>query len=142
MEAVDIVIAGAGPAGLIAAAAFAGAGASVLLADPAPRPDPEAEDRDLRSTAFLPPARRLFEGIGLWETLAPLATPLRVLRIVDLAGDPPAIRTSRAFTGAESADGALAWNFMNRAIRLELLAHLDRQPGVELAFGTGVAGLF
>ena len=30
---------------------------------------------------------------------------------------------------------------MNRAIRLQLLAFLDRQPGVELAFGTGFATL-
>ncbi len=143
-ETVDIFIAGGGPAGLIAAAAFAHAGASVLLADPGPPPGP-GRARDLRSTAFLHPARALFDAIGLWDELAPKATDLRALRIVDLAGDPPAIRTERSFQGADlagdQAAAPLGWNFMNDDIRAAVLTHLGRQPGVELAWGCGFAGL-
>lgn len=139
METVDIFIAGGGPAGLMAAAAFAGAGASVLVADPAPPPDPAAPDRDLRSTAFLPPALDLFRRCDLWPSLVERAVPLEVLRIVDLAGDPPSVRTDRAF---RSEDGApLAYNLMNRDLRQALLAHLARQPGVEVVQGAGFAGL-
>jgi 2-octaprenyl-6-methoxyphenol hydroxylase len=50
-------------------------------------------------------------------------------------------RTSRDFAGDSLEGGPLGWNFMNVAIRLELLRYLDRQPGVELAFGSGFARL-
>ena len=133
----DIFIAGAGPAGLIAAAALAATGASVLLVDPAPRPN--GQTADLRSTAFLPPARALFRRVGLWDALEPLATPLTALRIVDLAGDPPAVRTERTFARPDGTP--LAWNLRNDTLRETMLAHLDRLPNVTLAFGAAFGGL-
>ncbi|MCR8725262.1 FAD-dependent monooxygenase [Frigidibacter sp. ROC022] len=137
-EEIDIFLAGAGPAGLIAAATFAAEGFRVLVADPGPKPGPAGRG-DLRSTAFLRPAQALFERIGLWPALAPLATPLDGLRIVDLAGEPPTVRTERLF--AQASAGPLGWNFMNDSLRGAVLAHLERQPGVEIAWGCGFAAL-
>lgn len=133
----DIFISGAGPAGLIAAAALALPGRRIIVADPGPDPAKVGGRGDLRSTAFLRPARDLFERIGLWPHLAPLATPLEALRIVDLAGDPPAIRNERTFGGDPGA--ALGWNFMNDVLREGLLAHLRAASGVELVWNAGFA---
>lgn len=68
-ETTDIFISGAGIAGLAAAIALAQSGFRVVLADPNLPPDAaEADGSDLRSTAFLAPARALLENAGLWET--------------------------------------------------------------------------
>ena len=138
-DEIDIFISGAGPAGLIAAAALAAPGRRIVVADPGPDPALAGGRGDLRSTAFLRPARDLFERIGLWSHLEPLSTPLEALRIVDLAGDPPSIRTERSFCGDPGA--ALGWNFMNDVLRDALLTYLRGQSGVELVWGAGFAAL-
>lgn len=135
-ETTDIFISGAGPAGLIAAAALAHLGHSVCLVDPnRPIVDGATPGADLRSTAFLQPARVLFETIGIWDTLSSHAVPLEVLRIVDTAGDPPQLRAERAFEADLIGDDPLGWNFLNWRIRKEVLAHLEAQPNVDLRFG-------
>jgi 2-octaprenyl-6-methoxyphenol hydroxylase len=130
----DIFIAGAGLAGMIAAAAFAATGTRVLVADPSA--GDAADDR--RSSALLRPARELLGQIGLWDRLAPQATPLVALRIVDLAGEPPSIRSERTF--ADEA-GPLGWNLPNPVLRATLLDYLAGRAEVEIAWGAGVAGL-
>ena len=134
----DIVISGGGPAGLIAAAGFGHAGFSVLLVDPnTPVTQADAPRADMRSTAFLRPARDLFEQTGLWPSLAPHAVPLEALRIVDTAGEPPEIRDERVFHPDTAEENApLGWNFLNWEIRRILLQHLESQPNIDLRFGT------
>jgi 2-octaprenyl-6-methoxyphenol hydroxylase len=141
-ETVDIFISGGGIAGLVAAAAFGHAGFSVLLADPSPPPT-KATDKnaDLRSTAFLQPAQALFEQIGLWDTLAPHATPLDALRIVDTAGWPPEIRETRVFDATDIGDGPFGWNLPNWLTRATVLKFIEKQPGITLAMGTGFADM-
>ncbi|MBC7180706.1 MAG: FAD-binding protein, partial [Roseovarius sp.] len=80
----DIVVSGGGVAGLTAAAVFGSAGFSVLCVDPAPPVTArDADGSDLRTTAFLQPAQALLDRAGLWARLAPHATDLQVMRIVD-----------------------------------------------------------
>ncbi len=141
-EHVDILISGGGIAGLTAAAAFGQAGFSVLLVDPAvpveQGSDPAA---DLRSTAYLPPARALFEQIGLWDLLSPHAVPLDALRIIDTTGTPPEITETRTFDPSDLDETTFGWNLPNWLTRRELAAAIARQPGVELALGTGFASM-
>lgn len=138
-EARDIVIAGGGLAGLIAAAAFAAEGFSVLLADPAPAGAlPEgARGPDLRSTAFLRPAQALLDRAGLWDRLAAMATPLEALEAVDTTGWPPRIRARRLFRSDELGAPPFGWNLMNAATRAALVDHLRAERRVELALGCG-----
>lgn len=142
-ESVDVFIAGGGLAGLIAAAVFGAAGFEVLLADPAPQGAAPEGSRgpDLRSTAFLQPAQALFERVGLWPALAPLAMPLEVLEAVDTTGWPPVIRTRRAFRAEELGAAPFGWNLMNAPTRAVLLEHLRGSARVKLALGTGFAGM-
>ena len=141
-DSTDVFISGGGIAGLAAAAAFGQAGFRVVLADPAPPVDAaEAEGSDLRSTAFLQPARDLFDRTGLWEALAPHAMPLEVLRAVDTVGWPPEIRASRDFRADDISDRPFGWNLLNWQTRHALTQAIARLPNVDLRLGTGFARL-
>lgn len=136
--AVDVFISGGGIAGLAAAAAFGQAGFSVILADPAPPvSSAEADGSDLRSTAFLQPARDLFDRTGLWPALAPHATPLEVLRAADTTGWPPEMRASRDFRADELGDRPFGWNLPNWQTRHVLTGRIAGMPNVDLRLGVG-----
>lgn len=72
-----ILVAGTGPAGLIAALAFANAGFPVTLVGP------EASAPDGRTTALMNPALQVLARLGVLEDIKPKAAPLKVMRIVD-----------------------------------------------------------
>lgn len=138
----DIFVSGGGLAGLTAAATLSARGFAVTLADPAP-PATDAADNgsDLRSTAFLDPARALLDRAGVWDRLAPLATPLTSLRLVDSKGWPPRIRGSRTFHAADLGLDAFGWNLPNWRTAGELITALDARDGVDLRLGRAFAAL-
>ncbi|MEL7106166.1 MAG: FAD-dependent monooxygenase [Pseudomonadota bacterium] len=136
----DIFISGGGIAGLAAAGALADLGLSVVLADPAPPQDTSAvAGADLRSTAYLQPARALFERAGLWADLAPHATPLETLQVIDTTGTPPKVRTTRAFEATDISDAPFGWNIPNWRARAVLAGALDKR--VDLRLGVGFADI-
>jgi 2-octaprenyl-6-methoxyphenol hydroxylase len=126
----DVVVVGAGPAGLAAAIALRQAGWDAVCAGPGP--DPARPDR--RTTALLGGSVRFLEGLGLWEALAQSAAPLRVLRIVDRTG-----RLFRApdiaFDAAEIGEEAFGYNIPNAVLVEALMARLGDAhlptPGIE-----------
>ena len=139
---VDIFISGGGIAGLTAAASFSKLGLSVVIADPSPPPkSADSEGSDLRSTAFLEPAQKLLAEIDLWPALAAHATPLETLRVIDCQGDPPTIRTERAFQSADLGAPAFGWNLPNWLTRNLLTEQLNAAQNVDLRLGTGFRGL-
>ncbi|MGY9049640.1 2-octaprenyl-6-methoxyphenyl hydroxylase [Puniceibacterium antarcticum] len=139
----DIVISGGGIAGLTAAAAFGAQGFSVLCVDPAPPvTEREAVGADLRSTAFLQPARGFLERAGLWDRLANHAMPLEVMRIVDAGGDKPEPRVIKSFESGDISDLPFGWNLPNWLLRRELSAHLEGMQTVDFRPGTATTALF
>ncbi len=128
---------------MIAAAAFGASGYTVLLAE-STIPVIEGDDlqADLRSTAFLRPARALFERIGIWDKLEPHATPLEALRIVDTKNTPPQIRSQRLFEDSENAAHPFGWNLLNWVTRRELLNIIEKMPNIEAKFGIGFKSIF
>lgn len=142
IEDIDILISGGGIAGLITAAAFGAEGFSVLCVDPAPPvTDEGAKGADLRSTAFLTPSVQLLEKIGLWERLAPYATALQVMRIVDAGGAEPTPRMTREFDAAEIGGQPFGWNLPNWLLRREISARLEQLQTVRFQPGTGTANV-
>ncbi len=140
--ATDILISGGGVAGLTAAAAFASAGFDVICVDPAaPVTREEDPGADLRTTAFLQPARGLLEEAGLWERLAPHAAPLQIMRIIDAGGTRPEARLRRDFDAREISDQPFGWNIANWLLRREILARLDEIPNVQFRPGVGTQGV-
>ncbi|MDQ1900284.1 UbiH/UbiF family hydroxylase [Paracoccus sp. WLY502] len=142
IDAVDILVSGGGIAGLIAAAAFGAQGFSTICVDPAPPvTDEAAEGADLRTTAFLTPSVALLRRIGLWDRLAPHATPLQVMRIVDAGGATPVPRLTRDFDATEIGDQPFGWNLPNWLLRREITARLAEMDNVRFQPGTGTAGV-
>lgn len=139
-EETDILISGGGVAGLIAAAAFGTAGFSVICVDPSPPvTERDAKGADLRTTAFLQPSRDMLQAAGLWDRLAPHATPLQVMRIVDAGGGTPKPRLTKDFDAAEISDEPFGWNLPNWLLRREILIELDALPNVDFRPGVGTA---
>jgi 2-octaprenyl-6-methoxyphenol hydroxylase len=143
VEHADILVAGGGVAGLSAAAAFGSAGFTVICVDPAPPvTSAEAEGADLRSTAFLQPARQVLEAAGLWDRLAGHAAPLQVMRIAEDTGDRARRFAVRDFDAADlSPDRPFGWNFPNWLLRRELVARLAELPNVDFRPGVAARGL-
>ncbi|MDQ7777694.1 MAG: UbiH/UbiF family hydroxylase [Paracoccus aminovorans] len=142
IEDTEILVSGGGIAGLIAAAAFGSAGHAVTCVDPAPPVTEEsAEGADLRTTAFLHPSIAVLSAAGLWERLAPHATPLQVMRIIDAGGKRAQARLTRDFDAAEISDQPFGWNLPNWLLKREISARLAGLQNVRVLSGTGTAGL-
>ncbi|EKF17529.1 2-octaprenyl-6-methoxyphenyl hydroxylase [Nitratireductor pacificus pht-3B] len=75
-----ILVAGTGPAGLIAALALAHRGHRVTLAGPAPAA------RDRRTVALMQPALDYLQPLGFMDALRDDCAPLRAMRLVDATG--------------------------------------------------------
>jgi 2-octaprenyl-6-methoxyphenol hydroxylase len=137
-EPTDIVISGAGVAGLTAACALGSAGFRVICVDPsAPVTDAEAEGSDLRTTAFLQPSIPVLQAAGLWDRLAPSAAPLRVMRIIDAGGVEPVARLVKDFDAADISTAPFGWNLPNWLLRREMVARLADLPNVSFRPGVG-----
>jgi 2-octaprenyl-6-methoxyphenol hydroxylase len=142
-QSCDILISGGGIAGLTAAAAFGTAGFNVICVDPAP-PVTEKDNTgaDMRSTAMLQPARGVLEDAGLWDRLAPYASALQIMRIVDAGGPEPEARLTKEFDAADISDQPFGWNFPNWLLRREIVARLTVLPTVDFRPGTATTSLF
>ena len=139
---VDILVAGGGPAGLAATAAFAHRGFRTLCVEPhAPVTDDTDPDADLRTTALLQPARAFLDEIGLWAPLAEHATPLTTMRIVDAGGASPAPRVTRDFDARDIGPLPFGWNLPNWLLRRAFVSALAGMAQAELRSGVGVAGM-
>ncbi|WP_108838974.1 UbiH/UbiF family hydroxylase [Tateyamaria sp. Alg231-49] len=138
----DILISGGGIAGLTAAAAFGAAGFDVICVDPTPPvTEREATGSDMRTTAMLQPARDLLEQAGLWEALAPHATALDVMQIVDAGGTDGSAREIRAFRASDVSDLPFGWNLPNWRLRREMVARLEAMDRVDFRPGVGTRSL-
>ncbi|MBX2806424.1 MAG: FAD-dependent monooxygenase [Hyphomicrobiales bacterium] len=120
---VDAVIAGAGPAGMAATLALRKAGLNAICTGPAPG----AESVDRRTTALLHGSIRFLEKtLGLWDSLAPHAAPLKTLRLIDRTG-----RLFRApdmmFSASEIGEDSFGWNIPNAILTAGLMEALGGQ---------------
>jgi 2-octaprenyl-6-methoxyphenol hydroxylase len=73
----EILVAGTGPAGMIAALGLTQAGFAVCLLGPAPRKD------DRRTTALMSPALRYLDTLGVLAGIVDHSAPLKAMRIAD-----------------------------------------------------------
>lgn len=138
-QSTDILISGGGVAGLTAAAAFGTAGFSVTIVDPAP-PVTNIDDAgaDLRTTAFLQPARDFLISAGLWDSLSPFATPLATMRILDASGDTP---IQRDFNASDISAEPFGWNLPNWLLRREMVTRVAELPNVNFQPGVGFCSM-
>lgn len=106
MSDFDVIVAGAGPAGLAAACLMALDGRRVVLVA-----REQGDNTDPRTVALMQPSIRMLMHLGVWPGTLKLQTqPLKKLRLVDDTGSlfkAPAI----TFDPAELGEDAFGWNF-------------------------------
>ncbi len=121
----DVLIVGAGPAGLALAVALADAGLRSLVLEQQPMAALEQPAEDGREIALTHRARRLMQAWGLWQRLPEEAiAPLREARVLD--GEAP---TTLSFGPGHEA---LGWLVPNHLIRAAALAAAQAHPSVQL----------
>ena len=125
MSDFDVIVAGAGPAGLAAACLLALDGRRVALVA-----KEQGDASDPRTVALMQPSIRLLMHLGIWPGRLKEATqPLRKLRLVDDTGSlfkAPAI----TFDPAELGEEAFGWNFP-LGLLIPALFSRARELGVE-----------
>src|SRR5271163_4897969 len=127
----DVLIAGGGFAGLTLATALRqGLGPSfcVTVADPALG---QSHAEDERASAIVAAARRLFETIGVWESVAEEAQPILDMVVTDSRLDDAVRPVFLTFAGEIEAGEPFAHMIENRHL-IAALAAKAREVGVEL----------
>jgi 2-octaprenyl-6-methoxyphenol hydroxylase len=120
----DILIAGAGLAGLTAALGLAQAGFDVVCCGA-----PERTGRG-RTVALLDQSAAFLDSLGLWAGLQVQAAPLRSLRLIDDTGSLFAARPVE-FHASEIGLEAFGWNIENDRMADALSAMIGGVLGVE-----------
>jgi 2-octaprenyl-6-methoxyphenol hydroxylase len=126
----DILIAGAGLAGLTAAFGFAQAGFDVVCCGVAERTGGG------RTVALLDHSASFLKSLGLWTGLEPHVAPLRALRLIDDTGT---LFPSRPieFRSAEIGLDAFGWNIENDGMAEALAASVAQTSRIE-RIATGI----
>ncbi len=132
----DVLICGAGPAGLALATALAKQGRSVAVFEQQPRAAVEDPADDGREIALTHRARRVLEGLGHWERLPEDdISPLVEARVS--SGTSPFILP---FEARATGHDALGWLVPNRLLRLAAWQAAAAEPGVSVVFDARVTG--
>ncbi|HEX7531827.1 MAG TPA: FAD-dependent monooxygenase [Methyloceanibacter sp.] len=82
--ACDAAVVGAGPAGIAAALVLAHVGAEVALIGPSPA-KPSGPSSETRTAALLASSVDLLKALGVFDSLAADAAPLKAIRIIDVS---------------------------------------------------------
>ena len=130
----DVVVVGAGPAGLCFARSLAGSGLSVAVVEKQPLQAIREPAFDGREIALTHASRGILEQLGLWERFdAAEVSELRDAKVSD--GDSAhALRIS----SADGRSDRLGWLVPNHVIRRTVYEAVAGQDGLELVTGCGV----
>lgn len=124
-SAVDIAIVGGGLVGASLALGLAGSGRSIALIEAAAAPA-SAPSWDERCIALNHASHRIFEALGVWSELAPLATPITSTHISERGRFGVA-----RFSAAEAGLAALGYNLPVRALGEILMRRAAQQAEVQ-----------
>jgi 2-octaprenyl-6-methoxyphenol hydroxylase len=124
---VDVAIIGGGMVGASLAAALAGAGRRLLLVESVPFGAAGQASFDERTTALGNASRRIFEGLGVWNSIAPEAAAIRTIHVSE-AGRFGFARLNATEQGVE----AFGYVAANRSIGAALWRGLSEAPELHL----------
>ncbi|GAA0762917.1 5-demethoxyubiquinol-8 5-hydroxylase UbiM [Ideonella azotifigens] len=125
---VDVLIAGAGPAGLALAIALARQGLRITVLEQAPWAALAKPAEDGRDIALTHRSRRILEELGIWQRLpAAEIAPLRQAHVHD-GGMPWPLQFDARSDGHE----ALGWLVPNHRLREAAWAVAQHTPGVQV----------
>lgn len=135
----DILISGAGPAGLCLARALADTGLKIGLVEQQPREALENAAFDGREIALTQPSAALIRALGLWdrirETDAAALSPLRDARVFN-GSDPFSMLIGHSLTQRSELGWLVSNHLIRRAAFAEVQAAIDRGADITLLTGT------
>ena len=126
-EHYDILIVGGGLVGASLVCALAGQGMTIGLVESAPFGSRGQAGFDDRAIALAAGSQRIFAGMGLWDAIAPSATPIERIHVSD--------RGRFGFTRLDRREegvAALGYVVLSRDLGRVLAERLQRLDGVEL----------
>ncbi len=140
----DVLISGGGLVGLTLALALADAGLTVIVVDSLPVTEREAVAYDGRASAIAEGSRRVLDGVGVWNKMAPEACPILDIRVSDArVGHPASLlflhydhreleppRGRRRPAPAAAKPAPMGYIVENRVIRRVLLAAVAARRGI------------
>ena len=129
----DIIVAGGGLAGKLAASVFGSAGYSVICCDPESL-DPSRAHSDTRVTALLRPAQEILAQAGIWKDVSKVSLPMPTLRVIDRGGDVNSQEAVHDFRSSEVGEECFGWVIANISMHQILdrrLAALRRNVTLE-----------
>ncbi len=137
MRKVDVLVVGAGPAGLSLARSLAGSGLSLAIVEQQPAAALAEPAFDGREIALTHASRQIMQAMGLWQRIAPAEiSPLRSARVMN--GSSP---FALGFAAERENVEELGWLVPNHLIRRAAWEAVQGQENLELLDGTSVAGI-
>lgn len=131
MHMTDVVVVGAGPAGLCFARSLAGSGLQVTLIEPQPRQALADAAFDGREIALTHASRQILEQLGVWQLIEPAEiSELRDARVMD--GTSPFALT---FASNRRGQGPLGWLVPNHLLRRAAWHAVEAQAGLQVLDG-------
>lgn len=116
----DIIVSGAGPAGLTLSILLGRAGFKVVLIDAEPPAPVNMDTPSGRTAALLNSSINVLKAAGLWESLHDIATPLKIMKIIDDSTGAAEDRPKLEFVAADAGLDCFGYNIPNNYLRLAL----------------------
>ncbi|BEP94482.1 5-demethoxyubiquinol-8 5-hydroxylase UbiM [Acidovorax sp. A79] len=132
----DVLIVGAGPAGLSLAISLAHAGFTATVVEQQPQAALAAPAPDGREIALTHPSRATLQRLGTWAQLAPHETG--AIREAQVHDGPLGQRSALQLDAQRSGHGALGFMVPNHALRRTAYAVAAQTPGVRIVTGAQV----
>lgn len=137
MRKVDVVVVGAGPAGLSLARSLAGSGLSLALIEQQPLAALAEPSFDGREIALTHASRQIMRNMGLWQRIDPAEiSPLRSAKVMN-GSSPFALGFAAQGEGVDE----LGWLIPNHLIRRAAWEAVQGQAGLELLDGRSVTAI-
>ncbi|MEZ5931371.1 MAG: FAD-dependent monooxygenase [Alphaproteobacteria bacterium] len=131
----DLVIIGGGHSGLLLALALARHGLRPTVVDADQVERVLAAPFDGRALALMQGSKQVFDTLGLWPEFAPIATPIKGVRVRDTGTD-----GSVAYD-ADDVGGVFGYGIETRALRRRLLELVLANPSIRYRPGSRLAAL-
>ena len=132
----DILVVGAGMAGLMATVAFTKAGFKVICIDAKKLISYEKEDT--RTTAILEPGIKLLKYSNIWNKIRDYAQPLNTLKIANIENNEQQIDEIVEFHASEVSVQQFGYNIPNKLFINSLLKFLENENNCQMIWGKSV----
>ncbi len=121
----DIIVSGAGPAGLALAALLGRAGLKVCLIDATEKDNSKANTKPSgRTAALLRGSINVLKQTGIWDDIQSSATPLKTMRIIDDSNNGPQVRVE--FEAKDIGYEEFGFNIPNLALTNSLRNRVEQ----------------